>query len=150
MAMEKSDCCLCGTALPVKTRKLLYGKAATGARTTLKRICDEEITCGTLEQLFPGAAKSESPQYICRGCEKLLLRISKEEDELGQLKKKVDTRLLAIANRQGIGSRKRQGVHSRISGETASSSSVQLPTVTAESSSADHARNPCNQSPEVG
>ena len=46
----------------------------------------------TREQLFPGAAKSESPQYICRGCEKLLLRISKEEDELGQLKKKVDTR----------------------------------------------------------
>ena len=46
----------------------------------------------TREQLFPGAAKSESPQYICRGCEKLLLRISKEEDELGQLKKKVKAR----------------------------------------------------------
>ena len=79
MAMEKSDCCLCGTALPVKTRKLLYGKAATGARTTLKRICE---ACGTLDCC---AAKSESPQYICHGCKKLLLRISREEDELGQL-----------------------------------------------------------------
>ena len=45
-------------------------EAATGARTTLKRICVEEITCGPLEQLFPGAA---SPQYIYRGCEKLQL-----------------------------------------------------------------------------
>ena len=53
-----------------------------------------------------GAAESESPQYICGGNKELLLRISKE-DELGQLKKKVDTCVLAIAIRQSTSSRKR-------------------------------------------
>lgn len=104
MVMEKRDCCLCGTALPLKTRKLLYGKAATGARTILKQICEEERV-GHWSSCFL-VQLSQSPQYICGGNEELLLHISKE-DELGQLKKKVDTCVLAIAIRQSTSSRKR-------------------------------------------
>lgn len=83
------QCCLCGTASSTdKSRKLLYGSSATDARETLQSICLEE-TGTSLNTLF---AADAGRHYLCRVCERQVLRVRK--GDTGKERKLVGALLL--------------------------------------------------------
>lgn len=92
----ETSCCLCGykfSGSGSKARKALYGSATTDAICTLQSICREE-TGQPLESLF---SKSTARQHwLCRVCDRQLLRINRYVRDLEQDKKTVGARLLAV------------------------------------------------------
>ena len=96
METMETSCCLCGSKFSgsgSKARKALYGSATKDAICTFQSICREE-TGQPLESLF---SKSTARQHwLCRVCDRQLLRINRYVRDLEQDKKTVGARLLAV------------------------------------------------------